>query len=204
MQQPASEELLRAEFAQLQRELRDCGDEVASVAALTKFEPRPDAQRVLARSLRSVQHHQLRDFIARALTERKLERDVLDSLVAAFDDELHPMTRWAIGNAIATAASGDNVDTMLRLVSESGYGISRQMMVLRLKNWATDPKVEDVLIVLTKDEDVAGHAARALGAAKTKRALEALNAMATNENTWVRSEAHKAATHVSKRLQALN
>jgi hypothetical protein len=198
--QPASDELLLAEFANLQARLNAVGAEVTSTAALAQFEPSPAAQRVLARALSASQHHLLREFIARALTEPKLERDVFAALVAAFEDELHPIARWAIGNAVATAATNEDVDKLLELVSESGYGIGRQMIVLRLERWAREQRVDDVLISLTHDEDVYGHAATALGGAASQRALDALDPLMTCERKWIQTAARKSAARVEKRL----
>ena len=61
-----SEADMHLEFAHLRADLRSrAGVEVASVAELAELEPSAEAQHVLVHSLRTVQHHLLREFIAR-------------------------------------------------------------------------------------------------------------------------------------------
>jgi hypothetical protein len=69
---------------------------------------------------------------------------------------------WHIGDALASAATKDDVSEMLGLATATKYGIARQMIVDSLWRFKADTDVEPVLVSLINDPDVALHAMSAL------------------------------------------
>lgn len=70
--------------------------------------------------------------------------------------------RWSIGNALEVIADKALLDSLVKIAANKKYGTSRQMAVLALGK-VRDPKSVDLLIRLLDDEDVVGHAVKALG-----------------------------------------
>jgi hypothetical protein len=76
--------------------------------------------------------------------------------------EADPVTGWHIGDALAVAATKDQLDDLLTLCLERRYGMARQMLVMALGRFRADPRVADAVWTLAADEDVALHALSAL------------------------------------------
>ena len=68
---------------------------------------------------------------------------------------------WALGDALAAAATSSNLSDLLALAQDSRYGRSRQMIVLALYRFKTDDTAA-VLAELIRDPEVALHAMSAL------------------------------------------
>lgn len=70
---------------------------------------------------------------------------------------------WSLGDALATAATADNVDELLALCQDTAYGRSRQMLVYSLwRSKKASPDVEIVTRRLLLDPEVGLHAMASL------------------------------------------
>jgi hypothetical protein len=91
-----------------------------------------------------------------------------------------PTVGWALGDALATAATLNQLDDLIGLVLDRKYGRARQMLVYALPRFKRSPRVLPVLMELSTDEDVALHAMtglrRVLGAEAALPLLEAVRA----------------------------
>jgi HEAT repeat protein len=131
--------------------------------------------------------------IIRALGGR-WARSAAPALIAAYREAPPgdgPGRRWQIGNALAEAAGDEVFDDVVVLACDPAYGKDRQMVVLALANMS-DPRAVDVLLELTRNEEVAGQAATALGKLRAERARPVLTELARHPKAWVRQEAVKA------------
>jgi hypothetical protein len=101
--------------------------------------------------------------------------------------------RWAIGNALEVLADQSIIEEMMSIATDSRYGVARQMVVLGLAR-PRDPRVIGTLISLLDDQEVAGHAAVALGRLRAYEAQSALEDLAKDGGRarWVRKEARTA------------
>ncbi len=104
--------------------------------------------------------------------------------------------RWAIGNAMEVIADETVAPEILKLVADPAHGTARQMFVLALGKLRYRESVS-TLIRLLSDEDVAGHAAMALGQMGAAEALAELERLATSAKPWVRKEASKAVKRIT-------
>jgi hypothetical protein len=117
-----------------------------------------------------------KEVIARSLTGTRTARAPAAAAIvkefreAPLDAET---TKWAYGNALATLAGPEVADDLIELVRDQRHGIARQMLCDALKR-TKDPRAPDVLIELTDDDDVAGHAILALRLYGPKSALPLL------------------------------
>jgi hypothetical protein len=69
---------------------------------------------------------------------------------------------WQLGNALASAARGEDLPVLLSLVSDVRYGTARQMVVDALWRFRKSPLVVPTLVSLITDPAVALHAMSAL------------------------------------------
>lgn len=106
--------------------------------------------------------------------------------------------RWAVANGLAVVADDGVFKDVAGLVTDARYGKAREMLAVALGNMQP-PGAVDVLINLLRDEDVAGHAAIALGKLRAFAALEPLKTLAPHRQEWVREEAKKAIAAIEGR-----
>jgi HEAT repeat protein len=99
--------------------------------------------------------------------------------------------RWVIGNALEVVADDSVFDEVASIVRDPGFGKARQMVVLGLAR-SKDRRAVPLLIELLDDEDVAAHAAMALGKLKAAEARSALERHLASPQPLVRREAKKA------------
>jgi hypothetical protein len=71
-------------------------------------------------------------------------------------------TGWHIGDALATAATKDDLPVLVGIVRATSYRTARQMIVHSLWRFKAAPEVESTLVSLLDDPDVALHAMSAL------------------------------------------
>lgn len=64
---------------------------------------------------------------------------------------------WAIGNTLGALTVKDDLATILNIVNDQSYGVSRQMFVYALWKFGKG-EVEETLIKLLSDDDVVLHA----------------------------------------------
>ena len=104
--------------------------------------------------------------------------------------------RWTIANALEAVAQPSLLEKIIEIATNKENGKAREMVVLALGKFR-DPRSVSVLIKLLNDDQVAGHAIKALGKLKAKEALDHL-AKFTDHPQWVRSEAEKAIARIMK------
>jgi hypothetical protein len=104
--------------------------------------------------------------------------------------------RWAIGNAMEVIADETVAADILNIVADPAHGTVRQMFVLALGKLRYREAVP-TLVRLLSDEDVAGHAAMALGQMGAADALAELEGLASSAKPWVREEATKALKRIA-------
>ncbi|MDN5764430.1 MAG: hypothetical protein L0H96_19885 [Humibacillus sp.] len=69
---------------------------------------------------------------------------------------------WALGDALATAATATQLDQLLVISRDTALGTTRQMVVYSLGRYRRYPEVAPVLVKLLDDPDVSLHAISAL------------------------------------------
>jgi HEAT repeat protein len=104
--------------------------------------------------------------------------------------------RWVVGNAMEVIADSSVTDEILSIVGDASNGMARQMFVLALGK-LQDPRAIPLLIGLLMDEEVAGHAAEALGNLKAVEAKAALEATQKHPKAWVRKAASTALSKIA-------
>lgn len=138
-----------------------------------------------------------REGLVRSLTVREARGVAGPALLREFRRrEATPDYRWAVANALEVVAGRDELEEMLELACDQSFGAERQMIVLALGRMH-DPRVVRALIKLLYDDDVAGHAAIALGKLKAGEARAALENSLDHPKPWVRKEARKALTKLA-------
>jgi HEAT repeat protein len=152
---------------------------------------------VLLRWLPVVSDRQVKEDLVRALSVPWARPVAARPLIDEFervDERVDPTgtgLRWAIGNALSIVADDSVFDDLVRLVEDRTFGKARQMVVLGLGR-SKRPEAVSVLIGLLDDEDVSGHAVKALAKLGVEEARPALERMVNDPRAWVRNEAKKA------------
>jgi len=90
---------------------------------------------------------------------------------------------------------------MAALVRDSRYGRAREMLVLGLGRMPSDPRATRLLIELLRDDEVAGHALRALATMKAGVEPEIIEPLLKHREAWVRKEAKKVLAKSSRPSQ---
>ncbi|MFE4470108.1 HEAT repeat domain-containing protein [Leifsonia sp. NPDC056824] len=132
--------------------------------------------------------------IVRALTvpgARKLAPPVLIDRFRLPEVGQYRAVRWAIGNALGGLAGDQYFDELEALARDRAYGRDREQL-LRFFGRSKDPRAVRVLWDLLDEDDIAAHAAEALGRQKDPRSRVPLEKMLTHERPLVRREAAKA------------
>lgn len=107
--------------------------------------------------------------------------------------------RWIIGLGLQAMADESLADDMIDLAVDKGYGEDRAQVVEGLAKIAKyRPQVEDLLIDLVSDPDVASSAVIALGKLKSQRARSAIEPFLQHPDSWVRDKARRALVKIDK------
>jgi hypothetical protein len=119
---------------------------------------------VLLVLLRSLTEPKVVETVARHLRRPWARPSAFQPLVQAFRHWAphEPLVGWAIGDALATSATVEDVDVLLDLATDRSYGKSRQMIVHSLWRFKRDERTVGVLLRLIEDPDVSLHAMGAL------------------------------------------
>lgn len=136
----------------------------------------------------------LREALVRALTVKTARPDAAPLMIELFkqaSDAGRAGEAWAIGNALSVVGDDSCFDELAALASDRTAGTARQMIVHGLGG-SRHPLAVPVLIRLLEDDDVAAHAAIALGKLKAAAARPALEALLAHRRPLVRREAKKA------------
>jgi HEAT repeat protein len=132
-----------------------------------------------------------REALVRSLTVKEARGIAGPALLHEFRrDDVESSYRWVVANALAVVADESIRDDLIELATDARYGKDRQMLVLALAR-TPDPKVVRTLLCLLKDDDVAGHAAKALGRVRPTNVRHAVERLLAHPTPWVRTEARK-------------
>jgi HEAT repeat protein len=151
---------------------------------------------ILVEWLPRVSNPDVKEDIVRALTVR-WAKAAAPLLVLEFERASGRSLRWAIGNALSKVADDRVFDGLVRLVRESKYGKSREMVAVALGRMK-DPRAVDVLVDLLGDDELAGHAIIGLGKLANYRTRSYLERFLDHPTTWIRKEATKAVKRIDK------
>lgn len=184
-------------------ELEQAGYPVASVGELRQARVTyPGAVPVLVRWLPRIADRDVKEDIVRTLSVPWARPLATRPLIEAFtslpeaDDPTGTGLRWAIGNGLEILAHANVLDELIAIAEERRYGPARQMVVLGLAR-PRDPRVVDVLVRLLDDDQVAGHAAMALGKLRAREARPRLERLATEASApWIRKDALKTIARI--------
>jgi hypothetical protein len=192
--------ILAREHALLLASLHRSGLEVASIQEWINGRTPLDAAPILIEHLEGCTSEDLKDALARALTQREFKA-AIPALLRQFALVVNDDVRWAIGQAIAVLGFPKPFwPEILRLASSREYGRGRQNLVWRLHRIRL-PEVERIWMGLVSDQDVDAFAVMALGYCGSHESYEFLRALDTSARTvLVRREVPKAVKRLAKRL----
>lgn len=136
---------------------------------------------VLLEVLHKVNREAVKEAVVRSLgtpyARPYAARALLDEFRKTSDAD-QPALKWAIGNALSTVTTPAHVDELLELARDRRHGAGRGMVVERLGRISGDRRVEETLMRLIDDPDVAfqamGGIRRRLGPTKAAKLLEPL------------------------------
>ncbi|HET7432874.1 MAG TPA: HEAT repeat domain-containing protein [Nocardioides sp.] len=186
--------------ADLRRDLAAHGVEVADLSDLTQGGGRysPEVAELLVAWLpRTTDDPSLQEKLVRQLSVPWARTAALGPMLELFrtapgDTKAGELRRWAVGNALDVLATDAVFDEMAALAADPSYAASRQMVVLWLgKTKQHRDRAVDVLLGLLDQEDVSGHAVKALAKLRDPRSLDALRTMTDDPRAWVRNAAQR-------------
>ena len=193
---------MKSEEAEIKHALAKVGLEVDSIYDLVNTKkPYPEAIPVLLELLRRpFSNARIKEGIIRALTVKEAKGKAAPALLGQFTKTSDPLLRWAIGNAISVVAIRSDLGEITKLVENSDFGDSRQMLVITLGKMGTND-CEDVLLRLLKNGELIGHVIWSLGNLKSTNAKENILPYLTDSNIWIRKEAANAIKKIDGRTQ---
>jgi len=107
------------------------------------------------------------------------------------------LDRWEIGDCLYTIRSKKYAEDYLKMISNSKYGRSRQMVVLLVGKLKVKDAVP-ILIKLLDDDDVRGHAIAALGEFKNEEFRKYFERFQEYKNSYIRKEALRSLKKLEK------
>lgn len=185
-------------------ELRAYGLDISSVSDLwSAKESYRDVVAVLERYFLRTNDIRLKGTIARALSVpwAKSSRDSLLRSFATIPRDVDPDgfgLRWTIGNALEVLYDDKAFNDYVAIAEDVQFGKSRQMVVLALAKSKQD-NARDILRNLTSDDDVDGHAIKALvklGPNSADRPY--LLAKESDSRSWVAAAARRGLRKLDK------
>lgn len=179
---------------ELLQELNGVGINITSVWDLVNTKlSYPNAISILIKYLPKMQDDNNKEGIIRALAVREAIGLANDVLLSEFENMSIKKVnlKWIIGNTIFKIITSNDLNRVLKIVSEKDNGFSRQIFVLALGKLKSR-KTEDVLIELLNDEEVVLQAISSLGKLKSQLAKNRLIILASDSNQSVRDAAKKA------------
>ena len=146
----------------------------------------------------------VKEAIVRSLTtpyaRPRAARALLDEFRTTSDAD-QPALKWAIGNALSVVTTPTHADELMELAGDRRHGLGRGMVVERLGRISGDRRVEEMLMGLVDDPDVAfqamGGIRRRLGPAK---AVGLLTPLLAHQDERVRQAAHE---HLKRARKAM-
>jgi hypothetical protein len=160
---------------------------------------------VLLDVLPNVTRPAVKEAIVRSLSTPYARPDAARAILDEFrgtSDADQPALKWAIGNALSVVTTPAHVDELLELAGDRRHGAGRGMVVERLGRISGDRRVEEMLMGLLDDPDVAfqamGGIRRRLGPAK---AVGLLTPLLAHQDERVRRAAHE---HLKRARKAMS
>ena len=138
-----------------------------------------------------------KEFIVRCLGVKGF-REIISKLLEEFKTAKGNSYRWAIANSINIINDMTIEQELITLSENKKYGTGRQMLVLSLGCYKTDSSIK-CLRGLLQDEEVRGHALRALGKCGNSEVLPDIEKYCDSDNRWIRKEALNAADKIRRR-----
>jgi HEAT repeat protein len=141
-----------------------------------------------------IENERLREGIVRSLAVKEARGLAGPVLIREFfktpREKMSP--RWAIGSSIEVVITENEISDVLRIVRDKQNGYSRQMFVLALGKFKSNATIEDTLIALLQDDDVALHAIKALRKLRSKKAIPEIKKLYNHSNKVVRQLAEES------------
>ena len=138
-----------------------------------------------------------KEFIVRCLGVKGFQ-EIIPKLLEEFKTAKGNSYRWAIANSINILHDMTIEQELITLSENKKYGTGRQMLVLSLGCYKTDSSIK-CLRGLLQDEEVRGHALRALGKCGNAEVLPDIEKYCDSDNRWIRKEALNAADKIRRR-----
>lgn len=138
-----------------------------------------------------------KEFIVRCLGVKGFQ-EIISKLLEEFKTAKGNSYRWAIANSINIIHDMTIEQELITLSENKKYGTGRQMLVLSLGCYKTDSSIK-CLRGLLQDEEVRGHALRALGKCGNAEVLPDIEKYCDSDNRWIRKEALNAADKIRRR-----
>lgn len=138
-----------------------------------------------------------KEFIVRCLGVKGFQ-EIISKLLEEFKTAKGNSYRWAIANSINIIHDMTIEQELITLSENKKYGAGRQMLVLSLGCYKTDSSIK-CLRGLLQDEEVRGHALRALGKCGNSEVLPDIQKYCDSDNRWIRKEALNAADKIRRR-----
>ena len=138
-----------------------------------------------------------KEFIVRCLGVKGFQ-EIIPKLLEEFKTAKGNSYRWAIANSINIIHDMTIEQELITLSENKKYGTGRQMLVLSLGCYKTDSSIK-CLRGLLQDEEVRGHALRALGKCGNAEVLPDIEKYCDSDNRWIRKEALNAADKIRRR-----
>ncbi|MBE9586002.1 HEAT repeat domain-containing protein [Mucilaginibacter sp. JRF] len=185
---------------QIKQELLEVGIAIDSIFDLANtYRPYPEAiAKLLDFLIRGVEDLRIKEGIVRALAVKEAVGIAGPVLL----DEYHKtpkeemLYRWAIGNTISKVITTADVKKVISIVKDRSNCMSRQMFVIALGKFKSE-EVENVLISLLDEDEVAPHALAALGKMKSNKAKKRILLLTDHPRSLIRKEALKALKKIS-------
>jgi hypothetical protein len=192
----------RREHDDLVNDLNACGFQIEALQEWISGRTPGEAVPFLIEALRAAQSDDLREMLARALTEPRFKA-AAPALVEAFRRTANEAARWAIGNALATVGFPKPLwPEILNIAADPKYGSSRQMIVWRLHRIQL-PETVPLLQMLLLEPPVDAFAVMALGYAGDNSSLRVLEWQSLDgRSPLFKREVPKAIKRLKTRLGA--
>lgn len=145
---------------------------------------------IAIRYYQQVKHFNEKDYFMSFFHFKGFE-EVIPMLLVDFYSDIPQLTRNFIGDTLYQIRSKKYVGDYLKIIANSEYSHSRQMVVLLVGKLKVENAIP-ILIKLLDDEDVRGHAIAALGEYKKVELRKHFERFQDNKNSFIRREALKA------------
>jgi HEAT repeat protein len=153
----------------------------------------------LITALNEVQDGRQKEGIVRALSV-PWAVEAVPALIEQFrtvEDSTGLGLRWAIGNALEVTWDDAYFDELVELACDPAFGRAREMIVLGFKR-SKRLEAGQVLVGLLGDDDVNGHAVKAISKFRIPEARVHLEPLTQDDRGWVRKEAVRALARLSE------